>query len=103
MTMPATVRAASAAAPECDHTLVPYAGLAGASLTPADFVTKDEPPVSYTRWSGTVPGFDGLPFSVDVTVPCNTSEATPAIVMAHGFSDDKTVWEETGKSDSYLS
>jgi predicted acyl esterase len=52
---------------------------------------------------GTVPGFDGMPFSVDVTVPCGTTGPMPTIVMAHGFSDDKTVWEETGKSDRVIS
>ncbi|MEY2571521.1 MAG: type transport system ATP-binding protein [Acidimicrobiaceae bacterium] len=92
-----------AAAATCDHALVPYGGIAGASLTPTDHVTKDAPAVPYTRWSGTVPGFDGMPFSVDVTVPCGTTGPAPAIVMAHGFSDDKTVWEETGKSDRVVS
>jgi predicted acyl esterase len=96
-----TVAARGAAT--CDHALVPYAGMAGASLTPVDHVTRDKPAISYTMWSGTVPGFDGMPFSVDVTVPCNTTGPTPTIVMAHGFSDDKTVWEETGKSDRVIS
>ena len=51
-----------------------------------------------------MPGFDGMPFSVDVTVPCGTTVGpTPTIVMAHGFTDDKTVWEETGKSDRVVS
>jgi dienelactone hydrolase len=34
-----------------------------------------------------------------VTVPCGVSGAQPMVVMLHGFSDDKTVWQETGKSD----
>jgi len=87
----------------CTHGPMPYSGIAGASLTATDFATKDEPPVPYVRWRGTVPGFDGLPFSVDVTVPCNAAGALPAIVMAHGFTDDKTVWEETGKGDQSVS
>lgn len=95
--------AGRAAAVSCDHSLVPYAGLAGASLTPTDYTTKDDPSVPYTRWRGFVPGFDGMPFSVDVTVPCNTTGPTPTIVMAHGFTDDKTVWEETEKSDRVVS
>jgi predicted acyl esterase len=93
----------SAAAATCDHGLVPYAGIAGASLAPTDFVTKDVPALPYTRWSGFVPGFDGMPFSVDVTVPCGTTGPTPTIVMSHGFTDDKTVWEETGKGDKVTS
>ena len=99
----AAVPVVASGAAACDHTLVPYAGIAGASLTPVDHVTKDEPAVSYTRWSGTVPGYDGMPFSVDVTVPCNITGPTPTIVMAHGFSDDKTVWQETAKSDRVVS
>jgi predicted acyl esterase len=94
---------ASASAATCAHTLVPYAGVPGASLTATDHVTEDVPAVSYTRWSGTVPGFDGMPFSVDVTVPCNITGPMPTIVMAHGFTDDKTVWQETGKSDKVIS
>src|SRR4051794_9055745 len=92
-----------AQATPCAHTTVPYAGIAGAALTATDFVSKDEPPLPYVRWRGTVPGFDGLPFSVDVTVPCNATGPLPTIVMAHGFSDDKTVWEETGKGDRSVS
>lgn len=101
--LPAALGSGAAGAAACDHSLVPYAGIAGTSLTATDHVTKDVPAVSYTRWSGTVPGFDGLPFSVDVTVPCGTVAAMPTIVMAHGFGDDKTVWEETGKSDKVVS
>lgn len=101
--LPAALGSGVASAATCDHTLVPYAGIVGASLTPTDHVTKDVPAVSYTRWSGLVPGFDGMPFSVDVTVPCNTTGPMPTIVMSHGFSDDKTVWEETGKSDKVIS
>ncbi len=101
--LPAALGSTTAGAATCDHTLVPYAGIAGASLAPTDYVTKDVPAVSYTRWSGTVPGFDGMPFSVDVTVPCGTTGPTPTIVMSHGFTDDKTVWQETGKSDKVIS
>ena len=97
--MPALVGRGVAGSASCNHSLVPYAGLTGSALVATDFVTKDVPAVLYTRWSGTVPGFDGMPFSVDVTVPCGTTGPAPTIVMAHGFTDAKTVWEETGKSD----
>jgi predicted acyl esterase len=98
----ATHDGARAAGP-CLRSTPPYAGIPGASLTPTDYTSKDDPPVPYTRWRGTVPGFDGLPFSVDVTVPCGTAGPLPTIVMAHGFTDDKTVWEETGKGDRSVS
>ena len=92
-----------AAAPVCDHSVVPFGGLPGAVLTPTDHQSKDDPPVHYTRWRGIAPGFDGLPFSVDVTVPCGLPGPRPLVTMLHGFTDDKTVWEETGKSDRVVS
>jgi predicted acyl esterase len=97
--------AVAAAAPStgCVRTPMPYAGLPGAALEPADHVSKDSRPVRYTRWRGTVPGYDGMPFSVDVTVPCGATSPLPTVVMAHGFSDDKTVWQETGRSDRVVS
>jgi predicted acyl esterase len=79
---------------------MPFAGLGDASLRPEVLVSKDVRPVSYVRWRGTAPSFDGLPLSVDVTVPCGAAIRRPTVVMAHGFTDDKTVWEETGKSDT---
>src|SRR2546423_8163918 len=97
------IAAAPGAPDACAHTNVPYHGIAGASLVAIDEVSKDVPPVRYTVWRGTVPGFDGLPFSVDVTVPCGTTSRIPSIVMAHGFTDDKRVWEETGKGDRVVS
>lgn len=53
----------------CDHAYAPFASVPGASLAPVDFVSKDEPPVVYTMWRGVIPSFDGLPLSVDVTIP----------------------------------
>ena len=87
----------------CDRSVVPFAGLAGAVLVPTDHESKDDPPVRYTRWRGVAPGFDGMPFSVDVTVPCDGIGPRPLVTMLHGFTDDKTVWQETGKSDSVVS
>jgi len=90
----------AAAAPECAPGPAPYANLAGAALVPEIHTSNDADPVRYVRWRGTVPSFDGMPLSVDVTVPCGETQPRPAVVMLHGFTDDKTVWEETGKSDT---
>jgi hypothetical protein len=96
---------ARASASTCDTTHQPYAGLAGATLEPEVHTSKDAEPVHYVMWRGFVPSFDGLPLSVDVTVPCVGSAAgpLPAVEMLHGFTDDKTVWEETGKTDTVRS
>jgi predicted acyl esterase len=93
----------AAAAPACAPGAVPYRGISGATMTPTEYVSKDDPPLPYIRWRGTVPGFDGLPFSVDITVPCGADRPLPTVAMAHGFTDDKTVWEETGKGDKSVS
>ena len=84
---------------DCTPGVAPYEGLSGAALTPEVRLSEDADPVAYVRWRGTVPSFDGLPLSVDVTVPCGASGAQPTVLMAHGFTDDKTIWQETGKSD----
>ncbi|MCU1354581.1 MAG: X-Pro dipeptidyl-peptidase domain protein [Acidimicrobiales bacterium] len=88
---------------DCTPGTAPYAGIAGASLRPEVHVSKDQAPVRYVRWRGTVPGYDGMPFSVDVTVPCGAHGPQPTVVMSHGFAEDKTAWEETGKSNTIRS
>jgi predicted acyl esterase len=87
----------------CEPGAVPYDGIPGAVLVPEVHESDDEDPVRYVRWRGHVPSFDGMPLSVDVTVPCAASGPRPAVVMAHGFTDDKTIWQETGKSDTVRS
>ena len=89
-----------AAATACVPGAMPYAGIVGATFVPEVRASLDVPPVEYVRWRGTVPGFDGMPFAVDVTVPCGATGPQPTVVMAHGFTDDKTVWEETDHSDT---
>lgn len=78
----------------------PFAAVPGASVRATDYVSKDKPPVRYTMFRGTVPSFDGLPLSVDVTIPCDARGAIPLLSMNHGWTDDKTIWEETGRSDT---
>jgi ABC-2 type transport system ATP-binding protein len=81
--------------------------MAGAELTRRSYASRDREPVDYEVWSGTVPTFDGLPLSVDVTIPCrgdgdgpSAPGPLPSVTMLHGFTDDEHVWEETGKSDT---
>jgi predicted acyl esterase len=92
----------SAAPPDgpCGPGTMPFGDLPGAALTPEVRTSKDAEPGQYVFWRGTVPTFDGMPLSVDVTVPCELTAPGPTVVMAHGFTDDKTVWEETDKSDT---
>jgi len=92
--------APAAAGLSCAPGPAPYASLVGAVLVPEVHASKDPEPVHYVRWRGTVPSFDGMPLSVDVTVPCGAAAPRPAILMLHGFTDDKTIWQETGKSDT---
>lgn len=77
----------------------PFAGLPGASVEATTFASADDPPVHYVMFRGFAPSFDGMPMSVDVTIPCGASGPLPLVVMSHGWSDDKTIWEETGRSD----
>src|SRR5438270_10027244 len=78
----------------------PFAAVPGAALTPTNYGSKDRKPVRYVMWRGTVPSFDGLPLSVDVTIPCGARGPIPLVSMNHGWTDDKTIWEETGRSDT---
>src|SRR5437879_5790645 len=71
----------------------PFAAVPGATVKATDYVSKDKPPVRYTMWRGTVPSFDGLPLSVDVTIPCGARGPIPLVSMNHGWTDDKTIWE----------
>ena len=85
--------------PACEPGNAPI-DLPGTTLVPEVERSVDSEPVDYVIWRGTAPSFDGMPLSVDVTVPCGAPPAQPTVVMAHGFTDDKTVWEETDKSDT---
>jgi predicted acyl esterase len=84
----------------CQTERSPAAWLAGADLAPTVHTSEDRRPVRYVQWRGTVPSFDGLPLSVDVAVPCGGSGRLPLVTMLGGFTDDKTVWEETGRSNT---
>ena len=83
-------------------TYAPFAHLPGSSITSMEHTSKDG--VHYVMYRGTAPSFDGLPLSVDVTIPCDAETGSrPLVVMNHGWTDDKTIWEETGRSDTVSS
>src|SRR4051812_12942084 len=68
----------------CDTVRQPYATTPGATLEPEVHTSKDTKPVRYVMWRGFVPSFDGLPLSVDVTVPCGGGRTPrPAVEMLH--------------------
>lgn len=88
------------AAPTCEPGPSPFRGLDGAALQATVHTSEDATPVRYVQWRGTVPSFDGLPLAVDVAVPCDADRPIPTVTMLGGFTDDRTVWEETGKGDT---
>src|SRR5687767_7622387 len=51
----------------CPADYQPFAAFPGAQLTRTDYLSKDG--VAYAMYRGFVPSFDGVPMSVDVTVP----------------------------------
>jgi len=70
----------------------------GASATPFGFtgtpITSPDG-VSYTKYSGKAPSFDGLPLDADVTIPAGATGPLPLVVFLHGWSKDKTQYEST--------
>lgn len=60
-------------------------------LSCSKVTTSDD--VSYLRCSGEIPSFDGLGLDTDLSIPLDATRARQTIVMLHGWSQDKTVWE----------
>ena len=60
-------------------------------LSCSNVTTSDN--VSYVKCSGEIPSFDGLGLDTDVSIPLGATKARPALVMLHGWSQDKTFWE----------
>lgn len=85
----------------CPAAYAPFEGFPGAQLVRTEYLSEDG--VAYAMYRGLAPSFDGLPMSVDVTVPCDAAGPMPLVTMAHGWTDDKTIWEETGRSDTVSS
>ncbi len=63
-------------------------GFTGAPVTSPDGV-------SYVKYTGKAPSFDGLPLDTDVTIPANAAYPVPLVVLFHGWSKDKTQYEST--------
>ena len=49
--------------------------------------------VRYTKYSGDVPSFDGLPLAADVTVPAGADGPLPLVVMFHGYTQERSYWQ----------
>lgn len=72
------------------------AGAQQAPGTPFGFQGQDVTSpdgVAYTKYSGDVPSFDGLPLAADVTVPQGATGPLPLVVMFHGYTQDRTYWQ----------
>lgn len=66
-------------------------GLSCAKVTTSDGV-------SYEKCSGEIPSFDGLGLDTDVSIPLGVTQARQTVVMLHGWSQDKKVWEADSKA-----
>ncbi len=53
--------------------------------------------VSYLKCTGEITSFDGIGLDTDLSIPLKATKARPAIVMLHGWGQDKTTWEATSK------
>ena len=69
----------------------PPCDLSGLGLSAAAVTSIDG--VHYTKWSGHIQSWDGLPLDVDVSLPPGGSCSRPLVVFAHGFTDSKSRWE----------
>jgi len=52
----------------------------------------------YTLWSGFVASWDGVPLSVDVTVPAAPACSLPLVSLNHGYGGAKTAFESSSVS-----
>ncbi|MGH3008345.1 MAG: CocE/NonD family hydrolase [Gaiellaceae bacterium] len=66
-------------------------GLSCSKVTTSDSVV-------YDKCTGKIASFDGLALDTDVSIPLGVSKARPTLVMLHGWSQDKTVWESSTKA-----
>jgi predicted acyl esterase len=67
-------------------------------LTCSKVTTPDK--VSYEKCTGQIASFDGLGLDTDLSIPLKAGHARQTVVMLHGWSQDKTVWESSTKAGS---
>ena len=53
--------------------------------------------VKYTVWSGYVASWDGLPLSVDLSVPSSGACQLPLVSLNHGYGGSKVAWETSDR------
>ena len=54
--------------------------------------------VHYTFCTGEIPSFDGIGLDTDLSIPTAATRPRPTLLMLHGWSQDKTVWEAKARS-----
>src|SRR5256885_10028158 len=86
----AAALAAAGAQAEAPPTLAQLAA-SKLGLSCSKVTTSDN--VSYMRCSGEIPSFDGLGLDTDLSIPLGVTRTRQTLVMLHGWSEDKTVWE----------
>lgn len=95
----ATPVAADAAATQAAAGCVTSSSLSSLGLRSTAKTSSDG--VSYVMWSGKAPSWDGMPLSIDLTLPADSScSSRPLVAMNHGYGSDKTAWE-TADMNSY--
>ena len=65
-------------------------------LTCSKVTTSDK--VSYEKCTGEIASFDGIGLDTDLSIPLKASHARQTVVMLHGWSQDKNVWESATKA-----
>jgi predicted acyl esterase len=65
-------------------------------LSCSKVTTSDK--VSYEKCTGEIPSFDGLGLDTDISIPLGVSTARQTLVMLHGWSQDKNIWEASTKA-----
>ncbi|MGH3070997.1 MAG: CocE/NonD family hydrolase [Gaiellaceae bacterium] len=65
-------------------------------LSCSKVTTSDD--VSYMKCSGEIPSFDGLGLDTDLSIPLGATQPRQTVVMLHGWSQDKTIWEAATKA-----
>jgi hypothetical protein len=73
-------------------------GLGSLGLAPSSQNSSDG--VAYTKWTGLIPSWDGVPLDVTVTVATDASCLLPVVSLNHGWGSEKTSFETTSATSS---